>query len=237
MAWIRQADSVKILRRGADQRPSWWPSNASIVTSLPDMSELEETLKKDDPSSPWNTFVGVEERYRAWLDEVLHLLIRDVRPEEYLILFQTDRKTKGTILSKATAIHRAAMLHSCPVRWHKIVLTKDVGQTDLYRPGYSHLICLSRKGKAGQATPDVIDRSEKEYSCGIPNRAAIFVAKFLQDNGRKAIFDPFCGQGLVLMRALKHGLDAFGVDIDEEQAKIAHSNLTRAQKTSGFIDF
>jgi hypothetical protein len=124
-------------------------------------------------------------------------------------------------LSKASHVHAAADRCDCPVRWHKIALNREPGKVDLYRPGYSHLICLSKKRGPGPTCSDVIPPSGRVYKNGVPVAVAQFAARFLKDVGESVLLDPFCGRGTFLAAAEAIKLDAIGIDIDPEQVKAA----------------
>jgi len=79
--------------------------------------------------------------------------------------------------------------------WHKIVLHRGVNRTDLHRPTYAHMLCYSRNGTTGEATPDVLPVSTKLYKNGTPVGAAESAIKFIKRYSKsgKTVVDPFVG--------------------------------------------
>lgn len=180
------------------------PNYGGVVTSLPD---AEET--------------GMEiPAWQAWFTEAARLACLCAKPEAAAIFYQTDRKSNGETISKAELLFRAARFAGSKIMWHKIVLRRGVGKTDIHRPGFTHLICFSRKGKPGTATPDVIERGEMIYPNAMGINAARVAIGFCGHNST-IILDPFCGRGTVPAIAESMGLDSLGIDIDIRQCKAA----------------
>ena len=76
--------------------------------------------------------------------------------------------------------------------------------------------------KSGKATSDVFNAGEMIYKNAMGFDAVVSCIKYLR--GQKiegVIVDPFCGQGSVLKIANDCGYSSIGVDILEEQTKIA----------------
>jgi hypothetical protein len=116
--------------------------------------------------------------------------------------------------------------------WHKIVLQRDVGKTDLHRPTYSHFLCYSKHGKPGVAFPDVIPVSKKLYPNGAPTAGAQCAADYLAKQVRQSsqtqthqssqtpqVVDPFVGRGTFGLACVNNGLSFLGLDIDEAQCE------------------
>ena len=84
------------------------------------------------------------------------------------------------------------------------------------RPGYTHLIAVSRAMKCPEVLPipDVIaDAGRQPWVRAMGVRAAAHAVRFARDHVRaKVVFDPFCGVGTVLAVANALGLDALGVE-------------------------
>jgi DNA methylase len=178
----------------------------AVVTSLPDAEETNMELPK------WREwFIGCVKTIAA-------------KTDTYAIFYQTDRKADGVLHSKAALVFKAAELAGANVVWHKIVLRRQPGGIDLFRPGFTHLICLSKKGKSGKATADVFERGKMIYDNSMGLNAARVALGFIKDVGKTLlIVDPFCGRGTILAAAEKMGMDSVGVDIDEQQCQHAQT--------------
>lgn len=170
----------------------------AIVTGLPDAAELDDMALPD---------------YEVWFNEAATLLVEAVTPTGGLVVCHTDRKHAGRWYDKSAAMHKAATRHGLLAIWHKIVLRRGVGKSDLHRPTYSHLQAFAALAKPGTTTPDVIDRGRVVYPNGMGVDATIVAVEWVRKFG-DPIVDPFCGHGTVLAVANSLGLHAIGVDID-----------------------
>lgn len=187
----------------------WLASNmnrGAIVTSLPDAAEMEM------PIHAW----------RDWFTAAAGACMISAGQSHAVIFYQTDRKIDGGIESKADLLFRAAQLAGCRTLWHKIALRRAVGATELFRPGFTHLIAFSRKARCGMATPDVFDRGATLYLNGMGIMAAKVAIRFAQQT-TTTIIDPFCGRGTVLAVAEANDLEAIGIDIDPKQVEFART--------------
>lgn len=183
----------------------------AVVTSLPDAEEIGTTIPE----------------WKEWFSGALAACFSITAPEAPAIFYQTDRKVAGQTMSKAALVLAAGEQAGSRLLWHKIVLRRGVGATDLHRPGYSHLIAFSAKGRPGVATPDVMERGPVLYPNGIGINVADLAVRFAGDK-RWPIIDPFCGRGTIPALADAMGFDAVGVDILPEQAAAAAAlNLVR----------
>jgi len=161
--------------------------------------------------------------YPAWLYDMTQALLRSTSRDAVTITLTTDRKHDGGIISKAGIILRACHdLGGHRVLWHKIALRRQPGRTDLHRPGYTHVICMSRAARPGPATPDVIPAGPRLYANGNDLNSAQ-VALDMAARTSTRVLDPFCGRGTIPVIAAAMGLTATGVDIDADQ-------ITRAQQ-------
>lgn len=209
MAWeIQCQDAVQWLKSRDDR------SIDHVVTGLPDVHEIDSTESM--------TFAD----YHAWFTQVARDIFRTVKPKGYAIFIQTDRKRDRQVYSKSTWLTSTAMESGMKLIWHKIVLQRDVGKIDLYRPTYSHMLCYSREGSTGVAFEDVIPPSKKYYANATPieavERAIRFISTMVPKTARKAdvsIVDPFVGRGTVGQIAYKYGFNFLGIDIDMEQCQ------------------
>lgn len=189
------ADALDWLR---ENRPG------AIVTSPPDAEEIGAT----------------PEGWRDWFADALDACFAASRGP--VVLYVTDRKGGGVLHSKAALVMAAAARAGVDPAWHKIALRREVGATDLHRPGFSHLMAFG--APPGRATPDVIRRGRVLYPNGtglIACRVAVAWAGAAMDGGPLA--DPFCGRGTIPAVADAMGLDAVGVDLDPDQARRAEA--------------
>ena len=187
------------------------PKQDAIVVSLPDLKEMDLSL----------------EEYERWYVGTIRLILSSIKETGYLFVYQTSSKDKGALIDKSFLINVAAKSEKARTLFHKIILRRDPGKVDLFRSGYSHLICISKKGSSGKARPDVLGVSDKLYKNAISNKEAELIVSFLKEKGIKTLCDPFCGQAAVLSIALKEGFAVIGNDLDPEQYKKANELLTK----------
>jgi len=191
-------------------------AGACAVTSLPDVSEVGVTLPV----------------WRAWFLEAARLVVEAVPAEGAAIFFQSDIKRDGEWIDKGALVMRAAEDAGARVLFHKIVLRRPAGMLTAGRPGFTHLIAVSRALKCPDVLPipDVIaDAGEQKWVRAMGVRAAGHAVRFARDvAGAKVILDPFCGVGTVLAVANAMGLEALGVEKTRkraEQARALHVRL------------
>lgn len=173
---------------------------ACAVTSLPDLSEVNLSL------AAW----------RAWFLEAVRLVVDAVPAESAALFFQSDIKRDGAWIDKGALVTRAAEDAGARILFHKIVCRRPAGMLTYGRPGYTHLIAVSRAMRCPEVLPipDVIvDAGPQKWVRAMGVRAAAQAVRFAQTQvGAKVIFDPFCGVGTVLAVANALGLDALGVE-------------------------
>jgi hypothetical protein len=194
----------------------WMPKHqkefSSVITSLPDMDEMNFSKKK----KKYITF------FRDAVSKVLNL----VKDEGYCIFIQTDRKCNGYI-DKSYYIMDEAFKLNFECITHKIILKQPVGISNTNKPTYSHLLIFTKKGNKRVTFPDVFYEGDILYKNGTSTTAIQHCIDFLKHYLIKDICDPFVGQGTVLKLA-KENLFEKGVGIDcmEEQCEIAKKNLS-----------
>lgn len=185
----------------------------AIVTSLPDAVEM-----------------GMDfEEWVQWFHLASMRCMCAANSDAPSIFFQTDRKVHGTLASKAEILLRAARDVNVKLLWHKIVLRREPGKLDIFRPTYSHLMAFSRTGTSGTPTPDVMERGRMVY----PNAFGLTPAKLSIDFARKTtnrLLDPFCGRGTIPALAEAMGMKAVGIDIDPSQVEHARRMKFRASE-------
>ncbi len=182
---------------------------ACAVTSLPDVSEVNLAL------AAW----------REWFLGAVQLVIASVPDENAALFFQSDIKRDGAWIDKGAMVIRAAEDAGARVLFHKIVCRRPPGVLTYGRPGYTHLIAVSRALRCPEVLPlpDIItDAGRQPWVRAMGIRAAAHAVRFARDQaGAKTIFDPFCGVGTVLAVANVLGLDALGVEKSKKRCEQA----------------
>ncbi len=182
----------------------------AIITSLPDMDELGCTLGE----------------YGAWMKGAAGLLASTIEGNGCIIFYQTNRRYKGILIDKDFQLCEVFYSQGFNKVFHKIVLRKDPGKTDLYRPAYSNMFCFSQDLRSGRPVPDVISAGKMVHPNGMGLNACQAAIDFIKNNTTAdTIVDPFCGYGSILAVANKNGLRAIGVDINPSRTNIAKSLL------------
>jgi len=170
------------------------------VTSLPDVSEVGLTLPV----------------WREWFLAAVQLVVAAVPDDSAAIFFQSDIKRDGGWIDKGALVMSAAEAAGARVLFHKLICRRPPGTLTLGRPGYTHLIAVSRMLRCPDVLPipDIItDAGRQPWVRAMGVRAAAHAVRFARDQaGAKVIFDPFCGVGTVLAVANRLGLDALGVE-------------------------
>ncbi|MDP3071674.1 MAG: hypothetical protein Q8N18_15390 [Opitutaceae bacterium] len=193
-------------------------AGACAVTSLPDVSEVNLALPA----------------WRVWFQEAVRLVVDAVPAESAALFFQSDIKRDGEWIDKGAMVIRAAEEAGARVLFHKIVCRRPAGMLTHGRPGYTHLIAVSRALRCPEVLgiPDVItDAGEVKWVRAMGVRAAAHAVRFAQEHaGARMIFDPFCGVGTVLAVANALGLDALGVEQARKRAALAQAlTVTRGE--------
>lgn len=184
-------------------------AGACAVTSLPDISEL------DLPLPAW----------RAWFLDAARQVVDAVPDESAAIFFQSDIKRDGAWIDKGALVMRAAEDAGARVLFHKIICRRPPGLLTFGRPGYTHLIAVSRAMQCPDVLPipDVItDAGRQPWVRAMGVRAAGHAVRFARDQARaQVVFDPFCGVGTILAAANALGLDALGVEKSRKRCEQA----------------
>ena len=187
------------------------PKQDAIVVGLPDLKEMSYSLME----------------YERWYVNTIRIILNSVKEDGYLLVTATSSKNKGALIDKSFLINTAAKVEQARTLFHKIILRRDPDKVDLFRSGYKHLICISKKGSSGKARPDVLGVSDKLYKNAVSNNEAELIVSFLKEKGIKTLCDPFCGQAAVLSIALREGFSVIGNDLDPDQYKKANELLTK----------
>lgn len=181
----------------------------SVVTSLPDVSETGLPLAE----------------WRRWFLDTVRLVVAAVPAEGAAVFFQSDIRRDGVWIDKGGLVLRAAEDAGAQVLWHKIVCRRQPGLLTLGRPGYTHVIAVSRALRCAGPLPipDIItDPGRQPWVRAMGIRAAAHAVRFVRDQGAATtVVDPFCGVGTVLAVANALGLDAVGVERSPKRAEQA----------------
>ena len=191
---------------------------ACAVTSLPDVSEVNLALPA----------------WREWFASAVRLVIDAVPDESAALFFQSDIKRHGAWVDKGAMVVRAAEDAGARVLFHKIVCRRPPDVLTYGRPGYTHLIAVSRAFDCPEVLPlpDVItDPGRQPWVRAMGIRAAAHAVRFARDQvGAKIIFDPFCGVGTVLAVANALGLEALGVEKSKKRCELARALVVRMEE-------
>ena len=210
------ADAIPWMReRGAIE-------GAAAVTSLPDVSEVGMTLPL----------------WREWFLGAARLVIDAVAADSAAVFFQSDIKRDGVWIDKGALITQAAEDAGARILFHKIVCRRPPGMLTYGRPGFTHMIAVSRAMICPDVLPipDVIvDAGRQPWVRAMGVRAAAHAVTFARDQvGAKTVFDPFCGVGTVLAVANVLGLDALGVEKARKRAEQARElTIAKAELEAG----
>lgn len=185
-------------------------AGASVITSLPDVSELPA--------------LGID-GWRRWFEEAALLTMQAVPDDGVAIFFQSDVKRAGLWIDKGALVSRAAERAGTALLFHKIVCRKPPGTLTRGRASYSHLLGFARVLRPSllNATPDVLPDGGAQpgvKSMGV--LACVDACRFvIAETTTRTVVDPFCGWGTVLAVANALGLDAIGVDVSARMCKRA----------------
>ncbi len=189
---------------------------ACAVTSLPDVSEIRRTLPA----------------WREWFLGAVRLVVDAVPEDSAAVFFQSDIKRDGAWVDKSALVIRAAEDAGARVLWHKIVCRRPPGTLTQARPGFTHLIAVSRAMRCPDdlPIPDVItDPGRSLWVRAMGVRAAAHAVRFARDQvGAKLIFDPFCGVGTIPAVANALGLDALGVENNRKRCEQSRMQVLRS---------
>ncbi|MEA2696147.1 MAG: hypothetical protein QOI66_418 [Myxococcales bacterium] len=207
---VHHGDALDWLRAHAPLR------DASVVTSLPDTSEVPHL-----PFADW----------QRWFEDAALLVMQSVADEGVAIFFQSDIRHAGLWVDKGALVGRAAQRTGMNLLFHKIVCRKPPGTVTFARAGYSHLLAFSRTVRAtststtGHASADVIaDAGFKPGVKAMGVNACLAACRFiLAETQTRTVVDPFCGFGTVLAVANALGLNAIGVDLSSRMCRRAQT--------------
>lgn len=203
------ADALEWLLKKPDK------SLTNIVTGIPDPQEMSLDQNK----------------YREFLAKVVGAIFDKVMDETYVMFMVTDRKKSGEWLDKSYLIQKVAEEHNMPLKWHKIILHRDIDACHIQRPTYQHYLCFSRKLGPGSVTADVMLCGKKGYKNGSsPVGTQHAIEMIRKYSPHKSVIDPFVGRGTTLVEARRQGLLGIGIDLSLDQCKRATGALEQSQR-------
>jgi len=177
-------------------------AGASIITSLPDLSELPR--------------LGLDE-WRRWFEDAAALVMACTADQGVAIFFQSDIKRGGLWIDKGALVSRAAERAGMSPLFHKIVCRKPPGTASFGRATYAHMLGFARGQPRGQKQVRVDVLPDGGFQPGPKSMgvyACLDACRFVMaETTTHTVVDPFCGWGTVLAVANALGLDAVGVDI------------------------
>lgn len=185
-------------------------ADASVITSLPDLSELGG--------------LGVD-AWARWFEDAALAVLRATPAHGVAIFFQSDIRHGGRWIDKGALVQRAADRAGQSLLFHKIVCRLPPGTPSQGRATYAHLVAYASTPRPTpkRPMPDVLpDGGHKpgQKSMGV-NACALACRFVLDETETRTIVDPFCGWGTVLAVANQLGLDAVGVDRSSRMCKKA----------------
>jgi hypothetical protein len=182
----------------------------SIITSLPDVSEL-----------PHLGLAG----WKDWFVDAARRVLRACPEDGVAIFYQSDIKKDDVWIDKGFLCSLAAHEEAFSTLFHKVVCRRPPGTATFGRAAWSHLLVFSRGVKIAPsvALPDVLpDPGESNWTRGMGTEACKLACRIVRTHTRsRTIVDPFCGRGMVLAVANAVGFDAIGVELSPKRARQA----------------
>jgi hypothetical protein len=193
----------------------------SVITSLPDLSELPEL-----------SF----EAWQHWFVEAARAVLRWVPASDMAIFYQSDVLHERTWVSKSHLVMQAADAEAARLAWHKIVCRRPAGTSTWGRASYSHMLCFTRGEVPAvlAASPDVLpDAGASTWARGMGATAGELACHYLRKHTQtQTIVDPFCGRGGVLAVAATFGFDVIGIEISKKRCRAARTAVASASGVS-----
>jgi hypothetical protein len=191
-----------------DEHPA--EPGSSVITSLPDVSELPEL-----------GFDG----WRAWFVAAAERVMRWVPDDGVAIFYQSDIRFQKAWIDKGHLVHTAADRAASVLLFHKIVCRSAPGTISWGRASYSHLMGFAPAplAESKRPGPDVLpDAGAMPWSRAMGVEACRLACAFLRDNTTThTVVDPFCGKGTALAVANTHGFHALGVERSGRRCRAA----------------
>lgn len=201
-------------------------AGASVVTSLPDVSEI-----------PQLGFAG----WCRWFEDAAAVIVRAVPAEGVAIFFQSDIRHAGGWVDKGALAARGAEGAGGHLLFHRIVCRHPAGTLSTGRATYSHLLGFAPAARppSGQLRADVIpDAGFMPGKKAMGVKACLAACQFvLQETSTRTIIDPFCGWGTALAVANALGMDSVGVDLSTRMCRRARVLDLSAEVRSALGEF
>jgi hypothetical protein len=196
---IHHGDALEFLQRGP------LPADHSIITSLPDISEVPKLLD-----------------WRSWFIDAVTLCCQQLADDAVAIFYQTDIKRDGVWVDKGHMVQLGATAAGSALLWHKIVCRAPAGTTTFGRPAFGHMLCVSRRLRLpiGASSADVLPaQGQMSWPRAMGSAACEAAVAFLQKHTAcRTVVDPFCGLGSALAIANAAGFHAVGVELSAKRA-------------------
>jgi hypothetical protein len=183
----------------------------SVVTSLPDLSELSGLSL-----AAW----------KVWFEAAAAAVLAAVPPEGVAIFFQSDIRVDRVWIDKGHLVTRAAERAGMSTWFHHIVCRKPAGTVGAGRASYAHLLGFgARPPTTVIPAADVLpDGGPRPGTKAMGTKACIAACQVVErSTNTRTIVDPFCGFGTVLAVANARGLDAVGVDLSPRMCRKART--------------
>lgn len=186
-------------------------AGASIVTSVPDVSEIGTDL------AVW----------LPWFHDAVRLCCAACPDDGVAVFFQTDLRRGGSTVDKAALVARAAEEVGLQAVFHKVVCRIPAGTVSLGRPGFTHVLAYARTPPDRPAAfPDVVvDVGEVLWTRVVGLKAVGHVIRWVRSAAPspRVVVDPFCGLGTFPAVANALGMDAVGVERNRKRAAKARA--------------
>lgn len=200
--------------------------HTSLITSLPDFSEVH-------PEGGFKNFA----EWEAWFVDMVAKLLSWLPPDSHAIFFQSDVRYEDRWVDKSYLLLKGAEQLKATLLWRKVICRHPPGTVSLGRPSFSHMLCFytGRAPKIHRPGPDVLVSSgSKSWSRGMGDRAAHAACRFLAEESRtELIFNPFCGEGIVMAVANFWGFSAYGIDLSPKRCRKAETMIVCAEDCNG----
>jgi hypothetical protein len=187
-------------------------AGCSVITSLPDVSELPAL-----DLSGW----------QRWFLDAARQVLRAGPDDGIAVFYQSDIKKAGAWIDKGYLCSRAAEHEGFHTLFHKVVCRRPPGTATFGRAAWSHLLAFSRgiRIPPAVALPDVLaDAGEANWTRGMGTQACKLACRaVLTHTATRTVVDPFCGRGMVLAVANALGLNAIGVELSARRARQARA--------------
>jgi hypothetical protein len=210
---IFTADSMAAMRTDV---PPWAvhiaaPHVVSVVTSIPDASETGQS------AAAW----------RTWFVEAVALSARVVSEAGLFVAMQSDVRIDGWWTDKSALVAQGVVDSDTGLRLlaRKVLCRKPPGTASTSRAAFTHALLYGRQPMTVvDVIADVLPNAGlSTWKRGIGAEATWQLLGFVQRHAPACdtIFDPFCGEGLMLAQAQRRGLHAVGVERHHKRAQSA----------------